>query len=139
MKSGHLFLIFHEVTLSAGSLAAARGCKYSNEQDTAPIFGELTALKGEHNSKWCMELCSVDRVLGSPREGVPYPGREILWKTSKLMPGGHRGFKQERPRRAILAEEGQGQRPRGKRKLEHSSQNGWKEARGKDAETEKAI
>lgn len=99
MKSRHPFLIFHKVTLSAGSLAAARGCKYSNEQDTAPILGELTALKGEHNSKWCMELCRMDRVLGSPRERVPYPGREILWKTPKLMPGRHKGFKQKRPRR----------------------------------------
>lgn len=52
MKSGHLFLIFHKVTLSAGSLAAAaaRGCKNSNEQDTVPILGEFAALKGEYNS-----------------------------------------------------------------------------------------
>ena len=139
MKSGHLFLIFHEVTLSAGSLAAARGCKYSNKQDTAPILGELSALKGDHNSKWCMELCGMDRVLGSPREGVPYPGREILWKTSKLMPGGHKGFKQERPRRGYSSRGSSGAEARGKRKLEHFSQNGWKEARGKYAETEKAI
>ena len=29
---------------------------------------------------------------------------------------------------AVLAEEAQAQRPRGKRELEHFSQNGWKEA-----------
>ena len=81
----------------------------------------------------------MDRVLGSPREGVPYPGREILWKTSKLMPGGHKGFKQERPRRGYSSRGSSGAEARGKRKLEHFSQNGWKEARGKYAETEKAI
>ena len=87
----------------------------------------------------------MDRVLGSQGVGGPYPGREIPWRTAKLMPSGLKGFKQERPRRGCSS--------RGNSGAEAQRQKGvgtflteWLEgspcgegARDKNAETEKAI
>lgn len=94
-----------------------------------PILGEFAALKGEYNSHGAWSCKGAEQVLGSQKEGVySYPGREILWRTFKLMPGGLKGFKQESQGGAVLAEGAQGQRPRGKKESWSISQNGWKEA-----------
>lgn len=72
-------------------------------------------------------VVGVHRVLWGPRVRESNLGREILWRrTSKLMPGEHTGFNQDRTSReySFLAEEAQRQRPRGKRERRHPSWNG---------------
>lgn len=87
-----------------------------------------------------------EQGAGEPeRGGIPYPGREILWRTSKLMPGGLKGFKQERPRRGCSSGGSSGAEAQ-RQKGVGTFLTEWLEgspcgegARDKNAETEKAI
>lgn len=84
-----------------------------------------------------------EQGAGEPEEGsIPYPGREILWRTSKLMPGGLKGFKQERPRRGCSRRSSEAEAQEAKGVGTFLTEVGWKEAlvgraRDKNAEARK--